>query len=452
MSQQRHFVVIGSGPAGNTAATIAAAGGAQVTLIENDVVGGAAHLLDCIPSKALVASSMRLANVRASGHLGLADLGDLRIDMARLAERREAISTRLVSGLTGLLESRGVNIVLGRGRLTDAGTAAAETREGTVALPFDVALLATGSVPRVPEWAQVDGERVLTTRHAYRLPELPDHLVVIGSGVSGVELTHIFSSLGSRVTLLVSRQQVLPHRDPEVTAVLEEDFLRRGVVLFKGARADAAHADGDGAVVHTEDGRVVRGSHVLLAVGLVPNTAGLGLDAAGVQTDGTFVVVDEFQRTSVPTIYAAGDITGQLPLSSVAAAQGRVVGRHAVGLAVEPVDLRRAAQAIFTEPEIASVGLEEIDAATEGRKVRITKVPFAANPRSLIQANPRGFVKVISDPATRVVLGGTIVGHLASELIGILALAVQGGLRTEVLVSTLMVHPSLAESVAEAAD
>ena len=205
-------------------------------------------------------------------------------------------------------------------------------------------------------------------------------------------------------------------------------------------------------VVHAEDGRVVRGSHALVAVGLTPNTTGLGLDAAGVATAGGFVTVDEYQRTSVPGIYAAGDITGQLPLSSVAAAQGRVVGRHAVGLVVEPVDLRRAAQAIFTEPEIASVGLEEADAAAEGRKVRTTKVPFAANPRSLIQANPHGFVKVISDPATHIVLGGTIVGHHASELIGILALAVQGGLRTETVVSTLMVHPSLAESVVEAAD
>jgi pyruvate/2-oxoglutarate dehydrogenase complex dihydrolipoamide dehydrogenase (E3) component len=450
MSEQR-FVVIGSGPAGNTAATIAAVEGVRVTLIESDVVGGAAHLYDCIPSKALVASSMRLANVRASGHLGLADLGDLRVDMDRLAERRESITTRMIAALTGLLESQGVEIVHGRGRLTGPASAAAETADGVLDVQFDAALLAAGSMPRVPNWAEVDGERVLTTRHAYRLSACPEHLVVIGSGASGVELAHIFSSLGCRVTLLVSRQQVLPHHDPEVAAVVEEDFLARGVVLLKGARADAACPEGDGAVVHTEDGRVVRGSHVLLAVGLTPNTADLGLEAAGVTTAGGFVVVDEYQRTSVPAIYAAGDITGQLLLSSVAAAQGRVVGRQVAGLEVEPVDLRRSAQAIFTEPEIACVGLGEADAAAQRRKVRITKVPFVANPRSLIQANPRGFVKLVSDPATNVVLGGTIVGHHASELIGILALAVRGGLRIDVLESTLMVHPSLAESVTEAA-
>ena len=446
------LLVIGSGPAGNTAATIAATEGAAVTLVESDVLGGAAHLWDCIPSKSLVASSMRLANVRASGHLGLVDPGDLKADMVRLNERRNAITARLVAGLTGLLESQGVEIVRGRGRFTGPNTALVTTPGGEHPIEFDKAVIATGSVPRVPAWADLDGTRVLTSRDAYRMPELPEHLVIVGSGVTGVEFVHIFASLGAEVTLLVSRQQVLPHRDPEVAAALEEDFLERGVTLLKGARATSARADGAGAVVATEDGRVLRGSHVLLAVGLQPNLADLGLEAAGVALDGGFVPVDEYQRTSVPHIYAGGDVTGQLPLSSVAAAHGRVIARHALGREVAPVDLRKAAQAIFTDPEIASVGLEEVDAAAEGRKVRITKVPFAANPRSLIQANPRGFVKVISDPATHVVLGGTIVGHHASELIGILALAVQGGLRTDVLVETLMVHPSLAESIMDAAD
>jgi dihydrolipoamide dehydrogenase len=205
-------------------------------------------------------------------------------------------------------------------------------------------------------------------------------------------------------------------------------------------------------VVRTEDGRMVLGSHCLLTIGSVPNSEDLGLDAAGIAHRHGNVTVDGFQRTSVPRIYAAGDVTGQLLLSSVAAMQGRTVGLHVTGNPVPPVDVRKAAQAIFTEPEIASVGLEEADAAAEGRKVRITKVPFAANPRSLIQANPRGFVKLISDPATHVVLGGTVVGHHASELIGMIALAVQAGLRTDQVAQTLLVHPSLAESIADAAE
>ncbi|HEX5630931.1 MAG TPA: FAD-dependent oxidoreductase, partial [Acidimicrobiia bacterium] len=172
----------------------------------------------------------------------------------------------------------------------------------------------------------------------------------------------------------------------------------------------------------------------------------------GVATEREFVVVDEFQRTSLPHVYAAGDVTGQMLLASVAAMQGRKIARHALGLPVKPLDLTKVSQAIFTEPEIASVGLEEADARAAGRKVRITKVPFAANPRALIQGNPTGFAKVISDPATHVILGGTIVGHHASELIGILALAAQSRMRVDVLVDTLMVHPSLSESLAEAAD
>ncbi len=203
----------------------------------------------------------------------------------------------------------------------------------------------------------------------------------------------------------------------------------------------------------TEDGRTVRGSHCLLAVGSVPNTEDLGLDAAGIELTGSgHIPVDEYQRTEVPHVYAAGDVTGQLPLSSVAAMQGRKIARHVTGHEVKPLDYRKVAQAIFTEPEIASVGLEEVDAAAEGRKVRITKVPFAANPRALIQGNPRGFAKVISDPATRIVLGGTVVGHHASELIAPIALAVTARLHVDVLVETLMVHPSLTESISEAAE
>jgi dihydrolipoamide dehydrogenase len=298
----------------------------------------------------------------------------------------------------------------------------------------------------------VDGERVLTTRHAYDLAEVPERLVVVGSGVTGVEFVHIFESLGSEVSLVVSRQQILPHRDPEVAAVLEEDFIERGVRLVIGARAVGLERNGDSVVVLCDDGRRVVGSHVLLAIGSVPLTGELGLAEAGVEMKQGFVQVDEFSRTSIPTIYGAGDCTGQMLLSSVAAMQGRKIARHALGLAVTPIDYNKVAQAVFTEPEIASVGLEEADAAAVGRKVRTTKVPFAANARAVLQGNTRGFVKLTSDPATGVVLGGTVVGHRASELIGILALAVQARVTVPTLVETMLVHPSLSESISDAAE
>jgi dihydrolipoamide dehydrogenase len=376
----------------------------------------------------------------------------VKLDMQRLARHLDAITGSLGRGVVNMLESQGVDIVRGRGHFTSPRTARVITETGTVDLEFDAALVSTGSRPWEPPWATVDGERIITTRHAYHLPELPGELVIVGSGVTGVEMVHIFSSLGSDVTLLVSRHHVLPHRDSEVAMVLEEDFLERGVKLLKGSRASSAHRDGDSVIVETEDGRRVAGSHCLLAVGSVPNSEGLGLEAAGIETDRGYVRVDAYQRTTAPHVYAAGDVTGQMPLSSVATMQGKKIAHHVMGRQVTPLDYGKVSQAIFTEPEIASVGLEEVDAAAEGRKVRITKVPFAANPRALIQANPRGFAKVISDPATHVVLGGTVVGHHASELIAPIALAVTAKIRVDVLVETLMVHPSLVESISEAAE
>lgn len=445
------LLIIGGGPAGHAAASASATLGTAVTIIEDTVIGGAAHLLDCIPSKAMAASSMRISAIRNAGRLGINDVGKVELDMAVLAKHLRSISATIEKSMVDLLESQGVDMIRGRGRLTGAHTAIAETDQGEIEIEFDKVLLSTGSRPWVPGWADLD-ERVFTTRGVYSLPEQPEHIVVVGSGVTGVEMVHIFSSLGSKVTLVVSRHQVLPYRDAEVAAVLEEAFLERGVSLLKGSRASRIDRTADGVVVHTEDGRRVEATHCLLAVGAVPNSKNLGLEKAGVDTDRGYISVDEHNVTNVSHIYAAGDVCGELPLSSVATMQGRKIARHAVDYAVVPLDYGKVAQAIFTEPEIASVGLEEVHAASEGRKVRITKVPLAANARALIQGNPHGFVKVISDPATRIVLGGTVVGHHASELIAPIALAVTAHLRVDVLLETLMVHPSLVESIAEAAE
>ncbi len=447
-----HLLIIGGGPAGTQAATTAAQKGARVTLVEKDIVGGAAHLLDCIPSKTMAASALRHTSVRNAVKLGLInDPG--RVDPKVLSERIDEITSDINRNWMDLLTSQKVEIIRGTGRFVGPQEAVVESEEGERRIVFDMALISTGSTPRVPDWAPLDGKRVLTTRHCYDLEEVPEHIVVIGSGVTGVEFTHIFESMGSQVSLVVSRQQILPYRDPEVAAVLEEDFLERGVNLVIGARATAIEVDEDGISVVCNDGRVVEGSHALLAVGSVPNSAGLGLEAAGVEVDERgFIPVDEYQRTSVPHIYAAGDVTGQMLLSSVASMQGRKIARHAMNLPVIPLDYSKVAEAIFTEPEIASVGLVDVEAAAQGRKVRTTKVPFASNARSVLQHFTRGFVKITSDPATGIVLGGTIVGHRASELIGIVALAVQAQVTAATLVETLMVHPSMTEAITDAAE
>jgi dihydrolipoamide dehydrogenase len=285
---------------------------------------------------------------------------------------------------------------------------------------------------------------------------MPSHVVVIGSGVTGVEFVHMFESMGADVTLVVSRQQVLPAKDPEVAAALEEDFLRRGVKLFKGARAESIVRNGDEVVVKCDDGRVAYGSHALLAIGSLPNSEGLNLEAAGVEIDGGYVPVDNHMQSNVPHIYAAGDLSGRLPLSSVATMQGRKIAEHAMGMHSHTkdreIDYDKAASAIFTEPEVADVGIAEVDAFAEGRKVRVTKVPFATNAKALINDDPRGFVKIISDPATGVVLGGSIVGRHAAELISVLAVAVTNNLTVTDIHESLLVHPTLGEALSEAAE
>jgi len=446
-------VIIGGGPGGNTAATVAATLGAEVTLVERDVVGGAAHLWDCIPSKAMIATGGELSDLERARSMGLAAEG--RLDVDALRERVAAIEGRLAASVRELLTSQGVRIVEGSGRFLDPHTILVETPHGEEELPADFVILATGSRPRVPEWAPIDGERVLTTREAYPPPTIPEHLCVIGSGVTGVEFTHMFSALGAEVTLVVSRQQVLPQKDPEVAAVLEDEFLRRGVHLLKGARAKSISRRDDIVHVDCDDGRTVDASHVVLAVGSVPNTEGLGLDDAEIEVDDRgYVVINHNCMTSLEHVYAAGDVSGKLPLSSVAAMQGRKIAEHLMGLhtrAHRHLDYEKAASAIFTVPEIADVGLAEAEAFASGRKIRVTKVPFSANAQALIKGDARGFVKIISDPATGVVLGGSIVGRNAAELVSIIAVAVTNNLKVVDIVDSLLVHPALAESLAEAA-
>jgi pyruvate/2-oxoglutarate dehydrogenase complex dihydrolipoamide dehydrogenase (E3) component len=447
------FVIIGGGPAGNTAATVAASLGAEVTMIERDVVGGAAHLWDCIPSKAMIATGGELTELTRARTMGLKASGEL--DVGALRDRVAKIERQLCDSITGLLESQQVRLVRGTGRLTGPYTVAADTDDGTEEFEADAILISTGSRPRVPEWACVDGERVLTTRQAYPPPEIPDHLVVIGSGVTGVEFTHMFSALGAQVTLVVSRQQVLPYKDPEVAAVLEDEFLRRGVKLLKGARAEGITRDGDKVTVACDDGRRADGSHALLCIGSLPNSEGLGCESAGIElADGGYIPGNRHCQTNIPHIYSAGDVSGRLPLSSVASMQGRKIAEHVMGLTARAhrhLDYDKAASAIFTDPEIADVGMAEAEAFAAGRKLRVTKVPFSANPKSLINGDPRGFVKILSDPATGVVLGGSIVGQNAAELISVLAVAVTNGLKVADIVDSLLVHPALAESLAEAA-
>jgi dihydrolipoamide dehydrogenase len=450
-----HFVILGGGPAGNTAATHAARLGAKVTVVERDIVGGAAHLWDCIPSKTMIATGGALSFAQRIEGMGL-EMVTAEVDPAGLKDRVDGIVGRLNRSITGLLESQRVRMMKGTARFIGPREVEVGMIDGTERLSFDAALISTGSRPRIPDFCQPDGDRVLTTRDCYPPKIIPEHVVIVGSGVTGVEFVHMFASLGSKVTLVVSRQQVLPTKDPEVAAALEANFLERGVTLLKGARAKAIERVEDQVTVTCDDGRAVKASHAVLAIGSVPNSDELAVENAGVVVDGGgYVTINHHCQSNVPHIYAAGDVSGKLPLSSVAAMQGRKVAEHVMGLhTVEHrhLDYDKAASAIFTEPEIADVGLAEAEAFALGRKIRVTKVPFSATAKAHINNDTRGFVKIVSDPMTGVVLGGSIVGRHAAELIAVLALAVTAGLRVNDVMESLLVHPTLAEALAEAAE
>ena len=452
----KRVVVIGGGPAGHDAATYAARFGADVTLIERDIVGGSAHLRDCVPSKSMIATGAALSFAQRLDGMGLAKV-ETEVDAEHLRARIQAIEKRLEQSVTQLLTSQGVVIHRGTGRLLGHHEVCVDTADGPIELTADAIVLATGSRPRLPEWASIDKERILTTRDAYPPDEIPGHLVVVGSGVTGVEFVHMFASLGSKVTLIVSRQQVLPQKDPEAAALLEQNFLDRGVQLLKGARATEITRRGKSVEVLCSDGRIATGTHVLLAIGSEPNSQELGLANTQVVVDESgYIEVDHNLRSSVPNIYAAGDLSGTLPLSSVASMQGRKIAEHIMGLHEgrehRHLDYDKAASAIFTEPEIADVGLAEAEAFATGRKIRVTKVPFSSNAKALINNDPLGFVKIVSDPNTGHVLGGSIVGQHAAELISVVALAVSANLKVQDIHESLFVYPTLSEALSEAAE
>jgi dihydrolipoamide dehydrogenase len=452
------IAIVGGGPAGYEAALVAASLGAEVTLIEADGVGGACVLFDCVPSKTLIAISDKVTAYRDSPALGVGSGADVRVDLDAVNHRVKTLAAAQSTDIHRRLVRDGVTVLAGRGRFASAQTGRAYRVEvldaaGAVAdeVVADVVLLSTGAVPRELAGSPSDGERILSWRQLYDLTELPAHLVVIGSGVTGAEFASGYSELGVPVTLVSSRDRVLPGEDADAADVIERVFTEHGGTLVKQARASAVKRTDDGVLVELADGRTVSGSHALICVGSVPNTSGLGLEHIGLDLDDRgYLSVDRVSRTSVSGVYAAGDCTGVLLLASVAAMQGRIAMWHALGEAVTPLRLKTVAANVFTHPEIATVGIgtSGVDATVRPRTVTL---PLAGNARAKMSRQTEGFVRLYCREETGVVIGGVIVAPDASELILPVALAVQRRLTVDDLASTFTVYPSLSGSVTEAA-
>ena len=454
-----NVVILGSGPGAYEAALVARQIGAEVILLDRDGIGGSAVITDCVPSKALIAVSNAMQAVAESGKIGVLINGaaptdsqlsvNLKTVNARVRELAQAQSTDITANLV----REGVQIVHASGSFVNSNTVLATFADGTSQeFTADIALIATGARPRVLDTAVPDGQRILTWEQLYELDELPTRLIVVGSGVTGAEFASAYQGLGSQVVLVSSRDRVLPGEDEDAARVIESVFERRGINVMSQTRAISASRTQSGVVVTLDDGDEISGSHVLLAVGSLPNTDQLNLASAGVNLDDRgFIQVDKVSRTSARNIYAAGDCTGVLMLASVAAMQGRIAMWHALGDALTPLELGTVSSTIFTEPEIATVGVSQWELDSGDFRGDVYLLPLATNARAKIQEQSDGFIKIFCRKSSRIVAGAVVVSPNASELIHPLSLAIQQRLTVDELASTFTVFPSLSGSIAEAA-
>jgi len=453
-------VIIGGGPGGYEAALVASQLGGNVTIVERAGLGGSAVLTDVVPSKGLISVAEVMTRIRKAGKLGLmpADpehenlLEAVRVDAVAMNRRLLDLAAQQSADIEARLRSERVRCIRGTGRLDGTEHVIATTEDGEEErLNADITLVATGTRPRQLADARPDGERILNWTQMYTLQEMPRRLIVVGSGVTGAEFASAYHALRCEVVLVSSRAQVLPSQDSDAARVIQEVFEARGMTILSQSRAIAARRTGDGVVVSLEDGREVEGSHVLMAVGSIPNTENLGLEEAGIGlTPSGHIQVDGVSRTTARGVYAAGDVTGVYPLASVAAMQGRTAMYHALGDAVAPLNRRYISANVFTSPEIATVGVtqDQIDSGlVRGRAIMMQ---LASNARAKMQDLRFGFVKVFCSPSG-VIIGGVVVAPYASELIHSLALAVRRRLTVDHMAQAFTVYPSLSGSVAEAA-
>ncbi|HEY5820819.1 MAG TPA: NAD(P)H-quinone dehydrogenase [Propionibacteriaceae bacterium] len=453
-------VIVGGGPGGYEAALVGSQLGGEVTLIDTDGLGGSAVLTDCVPSKTLIATAEVMTEVRESAELGLrfgaAESGNaeavVSVDLAAVNARVLGLAKKQSEDIVERVVREGVTLVQGRGRLDGPDRVIADTADGERVFDADMILLATGARPRELASAQPDGERILTWTQLYGLTELPERLIVVGSGVTGAEFASAYDALGCEVVLISSRDRVLPGEDAEAAQVLEDVFARRGLTVLGNSRAQSAVRHGDQVTVTLSDGREVVGSHCLMAVGSIPNTADMGLEESGVTlAPGGFIQVDRVSRTSARGVYAAGDCTGVFALASVAAMQGRIAMWHTLGDAVSPLDLKTVSANVFTSPEIATVGVTQQQVDAGEVPARVVTLPLRGNARAKMQGSRDGFVKLICRSVTGIVIGGVVVAPRASELIYPIAVAVAQRLTVDQVSESFTVYPSMTGSIAEVA-
>lgn len=441
-------VVLGAGPGGYVAALRAAQLGAKVCLVEKDAVGGTCLNRGCIPSKALIHSAALWRRAREGAAFGV-NAGQWSFDWGKAQGRKNDIVSTQVKGVHTLLQAAKVEVKRGAGSLADGRTVTVSANGAAETVAGRAIILATGSEPAGLPGVQVDGERVLTSTEALRLPELPRTFLIVGGGVIGMEFASMLSSLGTQVTVVEMLPQVLAMEDPMLVRVLQGALQKQGVTFHVSARVEKVETTPSGVRVGIGSGTTLEAERALVATGRSLNSRGIGLEAVGVKTERGAILVNERMETSVPGVYAVGDVTGISLLAHVASMQGLVAAANAAG-GQAAMDYSAIPNCIYTDPEIASVGLSEPKAKEQGRAVKVGRFNFAALGKAMCIGETVGMVKVVADAQTDKVLGVGIVGPHATDIIAEGVLAVRHGLTVHQVAEVIHAHPTLPEAVAEA--
>lgn len=448
-------VVIGGGVGGYVAAIRSAQLGRQVVLIEREHLGGVCLNWGCIPTKSLLRNAEVIALLQQGKTFGFT-LDGFQADYAAAVDRSRQIVDRLVKGVSTLMRKNGIRVVEGNGTIAGPGVVRVDLRDGgELQLHTRHIVVATGARPRSLPRVTVDGERIITARHALEMRTLPASVIIVGAGPIGMEFAHLWHTYGAEVTIIEVLPRLLPLEDEEVSEEMQRAFRRRGIHVLTSTRVEGMEPTAEGVRVRVrqEDGeeKTLEAEKVLIAIGVRPNSEGLGLEKMGVNLEREWVVVDERMRTNVPGIWAVGDVTGKMPLAHVASAQGIIAAEDMAGNYPRPLDYGAIPRCTYCQPQVASFGLTEAQAREEGYDVRVSRFPFQANGKALALGDHRGFVKLMVDGVSGWLLGAHLVGPEVTELLPELVLARNAELLPEAIARSVHAHPTLSETLMEAA-